>query len=122
MMFTWRSVVSRMRSFTTESAAKPVRGRAATAAAATPVCRTRRRVMGDDVMMPLSDNVVASPEAEHESCDKINTDLSRGPQGLVEVQEEVVHVLDPGGQAQQVRRARRSRALDRGAVLDEALH
>lgn len=43
-----------------------------------------------------------------------------GLKRLVEVGVEVVHVLDPGRQAEQVGGAGRAGALDRGAVLDQA--
>src|SRR5919202_795954 len=48
-----------------------------------------------------------------------------GPSGRVErgfkVGDEIVRVLDPDRQAQQVARHRTGRALDGGAVLDQAL-
>src|ERR1700720_1818319 len=45
----------------------------------------------------------------------------RPAQRAVEIGVEVVHVLEADREAQQVGRAGRGRALDRGAMLDQAL-
>ena len=45
----------------------------------------------------------------------------RAAQGLLQIVDQILHILDAGGQAQQVRGHRGAGAFDAGAVLDQAL-
>ena len=47
--------------------------------------------------------------------------LAFAAQRLIEIVEQIVHILDPDREPQQIGRAGRARALDRGAMLDQAL-
>src|SRR5215218_10459802 len=49
------------------------------------------------------------------------TRRASAPQRRIEIPIKVLHVLDAGGEAQEVRRARSAWTLDGGPVLDQAL-